>query len=40
MPKPCKWRRATPSVPPVGAANASPKIRIFRFFPKIYDEIH
>ena len=27
MPKPCKWRRATPSVPSVGAANTSPKIR-------------
>ena len=32
VPKPCKWRRATPPVPPVGAANASPKIRKIMFF--------
>ena len=29
MPDPCKWHRATPSVPPVGAANAYPKYRKF-----------
>ena len=27
MPNPCEWHRATPSVPPVDAANAIPKIR-------------
>ena len=32
MPKPYKWRRATPPVPPVGAANASSKIRKIMFF--------
>ena len=32
MPKPCKWRRATPPMPPVGAANASPKIRKVMLF--------
>ena len=32
MPKPCKWRRATRSVPPVGAPTASLKIRKIMFF--------
>ena len=29
MPSLCKWHRATPCVPPVGAANASPNTRNF-----------
>ena len=32
MPKYCQWHRATPSVPPVGAANVSSKIRKIMFF--------
>ena len=31
MPNPCKWHRATPPVPPINAANASPKIRKIMF---------
>ena len=32
MPKHCQWHRATPSVPPVGAANVSSKIRKIMLF--------
>ena len=34
LPHPCKWHRLTPPVPPVGAANAPPKIRKSEKSPK------